>query len=213
MKRITFLIVFCMIAGASMAQYDQKALDILDAMSAKYKKIPSYTTKFNYSLINETDGINEEFTGKITVKGEKYMLEMEEQLVINNGTTVWTYLPDVNEVNIDNYDPDEGEITPSKIYDVYKDGYKYILLGNEMIESVSHSVIDLVPNDRDTQFFKIKLYISEKDFSLKNWTMFDRSGSQYKYSIEDFNADGSYKDSKFTFDASKYPGVEIVDLR
>ncbi len=213
MKRITFLIMFCMVAGAAMAQYDQKALDILDAMSAKYKKIPSYSAKFSSSLINETDGINEEFTGKIVVKGEKYMLEMEEQVVINNGTTVWTYLPDANEVNIDNYDPDEDEITPSKIYDVYKSGYKYILLGSEMIGSVSHSVIDLVPNDRDSQFFKIKLYISEKDSSLKNWTMFDRSGSKYKYAIKDFNTDGAYKDSMFTFDASKYPGVEIVDLR
>lgn len=202
-----------MIAGASMAQYDQKALDILDAMSAKYKKIPSYSAQFSSSLINETDGINEKFTGKIVVKGEKYRLEMEEQVVINNGKTVWTYLPDINEVNIDNYYPEEGEIAPSKIYDAYKNGYKYILIGNETIESVSHSVIDLVPNDKDAQFFKIKLYISDKDYSLKNWTMFDRSGSKYRYSIKDFDAKNTLNDSMFSFDTAKYPGVEVIDLR
>lgn len=213
MKKVIFLITFCVFGFASMAQYDQKALDILDAMSAKYKKIPSYSAQFSSSLINETDGINEEFKGKIVVKGEKYLLEMEEQIVINNGVTVWTYLPDANEVNIDNYDPDEDEITPSKIYDAYKNGYKYILLGSEMIEAESHFVIDLVPNDRDSQFFKIRLYISEKDSSLKNWTMFERSGSKYKYAIKDFDDSKTFKDSMFTFDPSKYPGVEIVDLR
>ena len=30
---------------------------------------------------------------------------LPEQEVINNGSTIWTYLPDAKEVNIDNYDP------------------------------------------------------------------------------------------------------------
>lgn len=195
------------------AQNDPQAKEVLDAMSAKYKKIPAYSADITSSLINEVDGINEEFGGKITVKGEMYKLEMDDQVVINNGTTVWTYLPDVNEVNIDTYNPDEDEISPSKIYDAYQKGYKYLYVGDETENGTAVSVIDLVPNDKDAQFFKIRLFITKKDHSLKSWTMFDKSGNKYKYTIKNFNGKIQPKDSVFSFDATKYPGVEIIDLR
>ncbi|GAA0894763.1 hypothetical protein GCM10009122_44440 [Fulvivirga kasyanovii] len=213
MKKITFLMMFWLGGLVTFAQNDPQAKEVLDAMSAKYKKIPAYSADITSSLINEVDGINEEFGGKITVKGEMYKLEMDDQVVINNGTTVWTYLPDVNEVNIDTYNPDEDEISPSKIYDAYKKGYKYLFVGNETDNGTAVSVIDLVPNDKDAQFFKIRLFIAKKDHSLKSWTMFDKSGNKYKYTIKNFNGNISPKDSAFSFDATKYPGVEIIDLR
>jgi outer membrane lipoprotein-sorting protein len=195
------------------AQYDENALKVLDAMSARYKKIPAYSADITYSLINETDGINEEFKGKIAVKGEKYRLELDEQVVINDGTTFWTYLPDVNEVNIDNYDPDEDEISPSKIYDAYKSGYKYVYVGDENVGGTPHAVIDLVPDDKDAQYFKIKLYVSKKDSSLSKWTMYDKSGNQYRYTIDNFNPNLNPPAGFFEFDESEYPGVEVIDLR
>lgn len=213
MKKITLLMMIWLTGVASFAQNDPKAKEELDAMSAKYKKIPSYSADITSALVNEVDGINEEFGGKITVKGEMYKLEMDDQVVINNGATVWTYLPDANEVNIDTYNPDEDEISPSKIYDAYKKGYKYLYVGEEKVNGTPVSVIDLVPNDKDAQFFKIKLFIAKNDKSLKNWIMFDKSGNQYKYSIKNFKSDLSLKDSTFSFDATQYPGVDVIDLR
>ncbi len=213
MKKMLIVTLLSLFATSVWSQYDQNALAILDAMSAKYKKIPSYSANITSSLINETEGLNEKFSGKISVKGEKYKLELDEQVVINNGTTVWTYLPDVNEVNIDDYDPEDDEISPSKIYDAYKSGYKYILLGEQNVNGRLSSEIDLVPNDKDAQFFKIKLFITQKDNSLTSWTMFDKSGNKYEYSIKEFKTIDNPKDSDYTFDASKYPGVEVIDLR
>ncbi len=210
MLLVTLLGLF---TSTAWSQYDADAKRVLDAMSAKYKKIPAYVADISSSLINETDGINEEFKGKISVKGEMFRLELDEQVVINNGTTVWTYLPDVNEVNIDNYDPDEEEMSPSKIYDAYKEGYKYILLGEQMVNGKLSSEVDLVPNDTDSQFFKIKLFISKADNSLQSWTMFDKSGNKYKYGIQNFKASTNSQDADFEFNASDYPGVEIIDLR
>jgi outer membrane lipoprotein carrier protein len=213
MRKILTLIIMCLTGASAIAQYDPNALKVLDAMSAKYKTIPSYSADITSSLINETDGINENFSGKISVLGEMYKLELDEQIVINNGTTVWTYLPDVNEVNIDNYAPDEDEISPSKIYDAYKKGYKYVLVGEESTDGALCSVVDLIPNQKDAQFFKIKLFIAKNDNSLKSWTMFDKSGNKYKYSIKSFKSKINVTNKDFTFDESKYPGVEVIDLR
>lgn len=213
MKKLVLALIFGVYATTAWSQYDENARKVLDAMSAKYKAIPAYSADVTSSLINETEGLNEEFNGKISIKGEMYKLELEEQLVINNGSTVWTYLPDVNEVNIDNYYPDEDEMSPSKIYDAYKKGYKYILIGEQTVNGALCSEIDLIPNNKDAQFFKIKLFISKADNSLKSWTMFDKSGNKYKYTIKNFKQQSGLKDTDFVFDASKYPGVEIIDLR
>ena len=213
MKQLLVLALSLCMATVSQAQYDENALKVLDAMSAKYKQIGAYSADIVYSLLNETDGINEQFAGNITVKGEKYLLELEEQVIMNDGVTIWTYLPDVNEVNIDNNNPDDDEISPSKIYDAYKDGYNYLSMGDETIGGKKHAVIDLVPNDREAQFFKIKLFINASDYSLTKWTMYDKSGNLYNYSINNFNASINPADNIFEFDPAKYPGVEIVDLR
>ncbi|MDH5397326.1 MAG: outer membrane lipoprotein carrier protein LolA [Cyclobacteriaceae bacterium] len=214
MKNLILLLIGCFAGWGATAQYDQKARTVLDAMSEKYSKISAYKAEITSTMVNESDGIDEKMQGEITVKGNKFILKLDEQAIYNNGQTVWTYLIEANEVNIDNYDPDEEEITPSKIYNAYKKGYKYLYIEEANINSNLCDVIDLVPeNTKDTQFFKIKMYISQKDRSLISWVMFEKSGNQYKYEIFNFKDNIQIAESAFTFDPSKYPGVDIIDLR
>lgn len=195
------------------AQYDPKALQSLDAMSKKYKAIPAFEANISYVLTNDVEKVNEEFKGKITVKGDKFRLALPEQEVINNGSTVWTYLPEAKEVNIDNYDPNSEDVNPSKIYDIYKKGFKYLYLQDKTEGGVLCEEIDLVPEKKDAQFFKIKMFINKKDKSIQSWVMFDKGGNRYKYTISKFNPNIKVDDSFFAFDLKKYPGVEVVDLR
>ncbi len=195
------------------AQYDPKALQSLDAMSKKYKAIPAFEANISYVLTNDVEKVNEEFKGKITVKGDKFRLALPEQEVINNGSTVWTYLHEANEVNIDNYDHTSEDVNPSKIYDIYKKGFKYLYLQDKTEGGVLCEEIDLVPEKKDAQFFKIKMFINKKDKSIQSWVMFDKGGNRYKYTISKFNPNIKVDDSFFAFDLKKYPGVEVVDLR
>jgi outer membrane lipoprotein carrier protein len=208
---LAFLLLF--FVKMTFAQYDAKALETLDAMSKKYKSIPAFEANISYTLTNDVEKVNEEFKGKITVKGDKYRLVLPEQEVINNGTTMWTYLPEAKEVNIDNYDPNSDEINPSKIYDIYKKNFKYLYLADKTEGGVVCEEIDLVPEKKDAQYFKIKMFISKKDKSIQSWTMFDKSGNRYKYTISKFNPNSNIADAFFTFDPKKYPGVEVIDLR
>lgn len=213
MKKSFLTLISAFIVQFAVAQYDPQALATLDAMSKKYKAFTSFEANITSSMTNETEGIKEEFKGKITVKGEKFKLVMEDQEIINNGTTVWTYLPAAKEVNIDNYDASSEDINPSKIYEIYKKGYKYMLLGEKTESGVVCEEIDLAPEKKDAQFFKIKMMINKKDKSIQSWTMFDKSGNKYKYTISKFAPNVAVADALFTFDTKKYPGVEVIDLR
>ncbi|MBT1706273.1 LolA family protein [Chryseosolibacter indicus] len=213
MKKSILAVILLTFVKVTFAQYDPKALEILDAMSKKYKSIPAFEANISYTLTNETEKINEEFKGKITVKGDKYKLVLPEQEVINNGATLWTYLPEAKEVNIDNYDPNSDDLNPSKFYEIYKKGFKYLFLEEKTEGGVLCEVVDLVPEKKDAQYFKVRMNIAKKDKSIQSWTMFDKGGNKYKYSITKFTPSPSVSDGMFTFDPKKYPGVEVIDLR
>jgi outer membrane lipoprotein-sorting protein len=213
MKKFVFGALLMFLGTTTYAQYDPKALEILEAMSKKYRAYTSFEATLTSSLTNESEGVKEEFKGKIVVKGEKFRLSLDDQEIINNGATVWTYLPSAKEVNIDNYDPDSDDINPIKIFDIYKKGFKYLYLADKTEAGVVLEEVDLVPEKKDAQYFKIKMMIVKKDKSIQSWTMFDKSGNRYKYTITKFTPNIKVEDALFTFDPKKYPGVEVIDLR
>jgi outer membrane lipoprotein-sorting protein len=182
-------------------------------MSKKYKAITAFEANLTSGMTNETEGVKEEFKGKITVKGDKFRLLLDDQEIINNGATVWTYLPSAKEVNIDNFDPGSDDVNPTKIFEMYKKGFKYLYLADKTEGGVVCEEIDLVPEKKDAQYFKIKMMIVKKDKSIQSWTMFDKAGNRYKYTITKFVPNIKVEDAFFTFDPKKYPGLEIIDLR
>lgn len=211
-KRLLFLIA-SLHAAASFAQYDPNAFQVLEAMSKRYKALTSFEASLTYTLTNEASKVNDKFEGKIIVKGDKFRLTLPEQEVINNGAVTWTYIPEAKEVTIDNFNPNSEDINPSKIYELYKKGFKYRLLEPETEAGIKVDVVDLVPEKKDAQYFQIKMRISQKDRSIVSWTMYDRSQNRFKYSITKFTPNVKVDDAVFSWDPKKYPGVEEINLR
>lgn len=215
MKKLVFALV-AMVGMINLSfmsltsQNDPKAQEILDAMSKKYKEMSSFKAKFSYTLENEAKKMKESAEGEITVKGSKFKLKVGDQEIYNNGTTVWTYMKGTNEVNISSYEPEEDDLNPTKIYTMYKKGYKYILIG----EQNDNSIVDLEPVDRKaTQISKVRIIINKKDKTVKSWKIFEKNGNRYAYQVKNFSPNVKVEDSEFNFDKTKYPGVTEVDLR
>ena len=196
------------------AQVDPKAEELLTQVSKKYEAIKSYKASFSYQLENPQAKVNEKSAGEINVKGEKYNLKLGNQEIINNGTTVWTYLKEENEVNVSDYTPDDDEVVPTKIYSMYKQGFKYALVEEEKGEKGAvYQVVDLVPENKKKPYFKIRLWISKKDKSIAKWKIFEKNGNRYLFTISNFQPNAKLSDDLFSFDKDKYKGVEVVDLR
>ncbi len=194
------------------AQNDPKAGEILEAMSAKYKTIPAFRAAFTYTLENQNSGVKENTSGNITVKNGKFYLKMADQEVINNGSTVWTYLKESNEVNISDYQPEEDAITPTNIYTIYKKGYKYTYVEQKKEGGQMYDVIDLTPESKNNQIYKIRLMVNRKDRSIKSFKTFEKNGNRQNYLITSFTP-VDVDDKTFVFDKAKYRNVEVVDLR
>lgn len=214
MKKIGLLIfLMAVLANSGWAQRDPKALEILDAMSEKYQNIDGFKAKLVYKLENEAEKLNETFRGEITVMGDKYRLKIGEQEIINNGSTIWTYLQEVNEVNIDNYYPEDDPMAPGKIYTIYREGYKYSFVEETKQKGQVVQVVDLEPENKDEPFFKIRLSIDKEDKTLLNYKVFDKNGNRYLWTVSDFEPNLKLTASHFEFNPSEYKDVEIIDLR
>ncbi len=209
MKRIVLLAAVLMINLGAYAQYDPEALDILNAMSAKYKGMEAFSAEFTQEMINESVGLSEKLKGEITVKDNMYYLKIADQEVFNNGEDLWNYNKDIKEVTVTPYDPNEQEISLNNIFDIYQDGFKYILMG---YTEDGARIIDLDPESREKTYYKIRMVIDSQD-ELKKFTVFERKGNQYVYSIEKFQKLNNVPNSKFTFNTSKNPNVEVIDFR
>jgi len=212
-KTIILLLATFFTVMLSFGQYDPKALTILDEMSNKFKTYSSFKASFTFTLKNTSASINEISEGELQVRGSKYRIKLPKMEIINNGTTVWHYMKKENEVNISTYDPADDEISPNKIYTMYKKGYKYTYIGERVEGSKTYQIVELVPEDRKNRFFKVRLEINKLDKSIKNWKLFEKNGNIYEYSIKTFTPNAVADDIPFNFDKSKYPGVEVIDLR
>ncbi len=191
----------------SNSQEDKVALDLLNSMSDKYKKMEGFTSSFTYTMENLTEDISDSFTGKISVKDDKYILFIEGQKIINNSKTVWTYLEELNEVTISDFDPSEQDISINNVFEVYKDGYNHKFIGNT--EGIS--TVEIYPEDENKSYFKILFKIFENNL-LSSFTVYDKSNSIFIYSIDDF-LEEELNNELFTFDLEKHPDIEVIDFR
>ena len=201
-----------LITGLSISgfgQFDPDALEVLDAMSARYKKITAFTADFSQELSNKVADLNESISGKITVKGDKYKLEIAGQQIFNDGENIWSYSSEAKEVTVTPNEPEEQDINLNNIYDLYKDGFKYILLSDN---DKGNRIVDLDPIDRSRSYYKIRMGIG-MDNGIKFFTIFESSGNQYVYRINNFQEYSQLPDSFFTFNTESFPDVEVIDFR
>lgn len=214
MKRLfSLLLALVMFANLANAQQDPKAGKILDAMSQKYKTMKAFKANFSQTLENPSAKVKETMSGDVLVSGNKYRLGVSGQEIINDGKLMWTYLKDANEVTITETDAEAESMSPSKIFEMYKKGYKYGYAGTETIEGAKYDVIEMSPEDRSNPIFKVRLFINQKDKTLKSWQMFRNNGNRYTYTIKNFQANPTLASDAFTFNKAKYKGVSVVDLR
>ncbi len=203
-----------LLSSTAQAQYDPEAKKILDGVSQKYRALESFQANYRQILQGADGEVFDEVSGKIIVKGNKFNLEMGDYRIISDGTTLWTYMKKSNEVNISDYEPGEGEITPTEIYTLYEKGYKYVLQ-SELKEGAKHlQTIDMEPEDRRSEIAKIRLVVDKNTSMVTRWIIFERgSNSRQLFEINDFEPNAAAPDKLFTFNKADYKGVKVVDLR
>ncbi len=194
---------------------DKASNAILNEMKANYNAFKSIEADFTLTIeIPEQDP--EIQKGTISQQGEAYNLVLESQAIISNGKTLWYHVISNNEVQINDVDPDmdDGMLSPNnflKFYDPENFICAPVIAGKENGSSVRW--IELKPTDPEAEYFKLRLSIDVKKPELRQIKAFSSDGSRYTFQLNKLTPNKAFDKSLFAFDSSKFPGIQVEDLR
>jgi outer membrane lipoprotein-sorting protein len=77
----------------------------------------------------------------------------------------------------------------------------------------TYQVIELTPIDKTKPFFKVVVEVDKANSNIASTKVFEKNGNRYTYAVNALSANQAIGDEVFVFDAKKYPGVEVIDLR
>ena len=194
---------------------DEKAKGILDELSKKTKGYTSIKADFSFTLENPQEKTSETKKGTLIVKGAKYKLSISGQEISCDGKTLWTYIKDANEVQIDNApDPnkEENAINPSNIFTVYEKGFKYKFDKEEVQNGKTIQIINLYPvKANEKPYHTVKLFIDKNAKEISSVIILNKDGNKSTYNLTKFETNLPIKDADFVFDTSK--AKDVIDLR
>jgi outer membrane lipoprotein-sorting protein len=210
---LSFFCVFVSLAGCFAQGSDPAAKKILDQASAKIKSYKSIQAVFTLQVQDAQGNPQGTKKGTLNMKGSKYVVLITGQEIFCDGKTIWTYDKSANEVTITKVDPTSNTISPQKLFtDFYDKDFLYKLNGEQKMGTKTVVEIEMTPLDKTQNFHKVYLYVDKNTNLVTSGKMLDKSGNRYVYTINSLNGKANLSDASFTFDKSKHPGVEEVNL-
>ena len=215
---ITFFSLLLMVVAAQQpAQtrkfYDEESATVLKELQKKISAYKDMSIHFTFRSEKKEKFIDE-IKGSTLIKGDKYVLKTPQQQIYCNGTLLWSYLPEQKEVTLSKYDKEEDTemMNPLKMILNYEKSYKSKFIKETTEKGVLVQVIDLTPL-KPTSYYKIRLTLDKNKKQIMRLTVHEKDGTQYTYTVDKFTVNQNLSDDLFVFDVSKFPGVEVIDIR
>lgn len=215
MKKIVLIIVVLFTANVMWAQTN-KAKQILDQVSEKTRTSKSIYADFSFSQENKEMDMNEKFEGSIKLKGQKYCVQLTEVgvEVFSDGTTLWNYMKEGNQVTVSNIDDESSELMdPSSLLTIYEKGFKSEFIEEKKIGAKTVYCINLFPDSDEYEVSKIEISIDKAAMMIYEATLYSVDGNLYTILVKKMETSKEFPDSDFVFNPAKYADVEVIDFR
>lgn len=194
---------------------DPQAKKVLDKIRKKYDAYK--TAELAFSLTIEVPGEDKEVRkGTITQEGQKFRLDMSDQIVISDAVTTWVYEKKANEVQINNADPNDANslMSPRELLNRYQKGdYLYAITDKITEGGKVLTQIEFKPKDRNSEYAKFRLSIDEVAGTIQSIKAFAKDGSRFTFAITKLTPNITLPAGVFSFDKNAYKGVRVEDLR
>lgn len=213
-KHLLLSSLFAITTIAGHAQDDPKSKAIVDKLMTKAKTWTTFEADFSSRLQNTKDKLDVKQEGSMKVKGKKFRLVLDKNTIINDGTTVYTYNKDVNEVNLSDPAEMDQELDPSKLFTQYEKGFKSLFVEEKADPAGTVQVVKLFPLEAGKKaYHTVVLTVDKAKVEPRSIQVLYKDGNTVTYTLKKFTANPELADALFTFDKAKFPGVEVNDMR
>ena len=199
---------------------DPEATALLKKVSDKYKSYKNVSAEFKLLVVRPklkpTDDerkLTDTIGGKLLLEGSKFHITVKDQHIICDGKNIWTYVPADKEVQVNYFEETDDIFSPSKIFTLYKEGYTYQIKEKKTLNGKAATVIEMSPTGKKASYFKIDVVIDDASLQIVESKIYEKNGTRYIYRLTKQTPNTTTTTESFIFDAKKYPGVKVVDLR
>jgi len=223
MKNLLFLlfsISFALSASAQAAvvvpeKPDPEAKKVLDRIRKKYEGYKTLEAAFAITI--EVPGQPKDVQkGTVAQVGDKFRLDMDQQVIASDGKTTWVFLKNNKEIQITDSDPngESGFLTPRDLLRRYQKGdFLYAITDKVSEKNRVLTQIEFKPTDKKSEYSKLRISVDEKAAAIESIRAFAKDGSRYIFEITRLSPGKSFPANHFQLDAKDYPGVHVEDLR
>jgi outer membrane lipoprotein-sorting protein len=197
-------IFLLLISICSFAWSQDASKVLLKEVSDKLLAQENISLQFNYTLFNAEANINQETSGKVQLKGEKYRFEYLGIIQLNDTKNTYTIVPENEEVTIVSNENAGSEMNPAKILNFYNEGYRFQWdiaqnIGNRKIQ-----YIKLVPIDSSSDIAYILLGIDNQKKEVYKVIETGKNGTQTTITIMKYETNTNLAPNLFSFEEKKY---------
>jgi len=210
-KNILILLFLLLINSSQLAAMDVNK--IIKKVQKTYDKMDNLTATFVQIETFKLTGSQTEIAGRIFVKdGNKYRFQSEDQVIVTDGKSVWTYNHISKQLLIDNVRENSGAFLPRDLLFKYPKDHYATLLEEKEVGGQKIYVVRLDPKEDTSGFLSaIKLWIQDKSWLIQKIETTDLSGNNSLFEIKDMDDHTKISDNFFSYSAPE--GADVVDMR
>ena len=197
---------------------DAEATLILNKIYNSIAESEDYKVEFTINI--EFPGYQPEVqTGTLVQSGSNYLFNSGDQAIYAFNDTIWTHHIPQKEVYIDERNLSEGVdnlgLSPIQLLGTYQsEDFVYAILNTEPFESSTRYFIEFKPLIDNPDYSKLRVDVVDGSIpTLESIVVFNKDGSRYSITLDSIDTAIGVDESVFQFNAAKFPGIHIEDIR
>jgi len=209
-RKIVFLgLSLLIITGLNAADVNK----IISKVQDKYDNLKYLTASFKQVETFKLTGSQTENIGKIYIaSGDKYRFESDDQVIVTDGKSVWTYNSMSKQLLIDEVRENSGALIPRDLLFKYPQKYFATLLSESEENNKKLYMIRLDPKDQVYGYVKsLKIWVEDDEWLIDKIESTDINGNKSLYEITD--QDTKSKISEDMFQMLPIEGMDVFDNR
>jgi len=193
----------------------QTAETIIDRAVAAYARLSSMRAEFRQTLTNPITGTTQTTSGELIRRKPNLMniTFSNGDRVLADGSTLWVYLPSSvpgQVIRVPYTGGNAGSVDPAdQFLNAPRSRYTVTAAGSATVGGRATKILNLVPRRRNDAVTRAKMWIDDRDYSLRQLEVESANGLKRSIVITRFTANPQIDRSRFRFNVPR--GAKVVD--
>ena len=196
------LAAFVLFSGQATAQ---NADAVARQLAERYADVDALAADFTQTVGSQ------KVQGSLEVRGSSFRLNLPGQTLVTDGTTLWSYSSDEEQVVIQDYEPGDVGFQTGQLFTDYLAVFRPTGASRATIGGVQHDVLALRPREAGASVRDVTLYARSSDGVPTRIRVHDVNGTTLAFDLRNVRLNPRLAADRFRFTAPR--GTEVVDLR